>query len=68
MEEVVMALEDAADYFGVGTRVVTEQIYPSSKLLSHIIGVPVAPTKPIVGDNAFAHEAGIHQDGFSKTS
>ena len=66
MEEVVMALKTRHDYFGVGTRVVTEQIYPSSQLLSRIIGVSVAPTKPIVGDNAFAHEAGIHQDGVLK--
>jgi 2-isopropylmalate synthase len=66
MEEVVMGLKTRHDYFGVGTRVATEQVYPASRLLSHIIGVPVAPTKPIVGDNAFAHEAGIHQDGVLK--
>jgi len=66
MEEVVMALHTRRDYFGVGSRVTTEQIYPSSQLLSRVIGVPVAPTKPIVGDNAFAHEAGIHQDGVLK--
>ena len=45
-----------------------EQIYPTSRLLSRTIGVPVAPTKPIVGDNAFAHEAGIHQDGVLKNA
>ena len=61
-----MALHTRRDYFGVGSRVTTEQIYPGSQLLSRIIGVPVAPTKPIVGDNAFAHEAGIHQDGVLK--
>jgi len=66
MEEVVMSLHTRTDYFGVGSRIVTEQIYPSSRLLSSVIGVPVAPTKPIVGDNAFAHEAGIHQDGVLK--
>ncbi len=66
MEEVVMALETRHDYFGVSSRVVTEQIYPASQLLSRVIGVPIAPTKPIVGDNAFAHEAGIHQDGVLK--
>jgi len=66
MEEVVMGLKTRHDYFKVGTRVATEQIYPASRLLSHVIGVPVAPTKPVVGDNAFAHEAGIHQDGVLK--
>ncbi len=66
MEEVVMALRTRHEYFGVATRIVTEQIYPASRLLSRIIGVPVSPTKPIVGDNAFAHEAGIHQDGVLK--
>jgi 2-isopropylmalate synthase len=68
MEEVVMALHTRHDYYGVGTRVVREQIYPSSQLLSRVIGVPIAPTKPIVGDNAFAHEAGIHQDGVLKNA
>ncbi len=66
LEEVVMALETRRDYFGVSTHIVTEQIYPSSQLLAKVIGVPIAPTKPIVGDNAFAHEAGIHQDGVLK--
>src|SRR5262249_2791871 len=66
MEEVVMALRTRRDYFGVESRIATEQIYPASRLLTHVIGVPVAPTKPIVGDNAFAHEAGIHQDGVLK--
>jgi 2-isopropylmalate synthase len=66
MEEVVMGLKTRHDYFKVGTHIATEQIYPASRLLSHVIGVPVAPTKPVVGDNAFAHEAGIHQDGVLK--
>ena len=66
MEEVVMTLKTRTDHYRVGTGVRTEQIYPASQLLSRIIGVSVAPTKPIVGDNAFAHEAGIHQDGVLK--
>lgn len=66
MEEVVMALEVRKDHFGVGTHVNTRQIYPASQALSKVIGVPIAPTKPIVGANAFAHEAGIHQDGVLK--
>ena len=50
----------------VRTGIDTRQIYPASRLLSQIIGQPVPPNKPIVGDNAFAHEAGIHQDGVLK--
>jgi len=68
MEEVVMALETRKDYFGVSTNIVTEQIYPSSQLLAKVIGVSISPTKPIVGENAFAHEAGIHQDGVLKNA
>ena len=64
MEEVVMALKTRPDVFdGLDTRVNTTEIYPTSRLLSSIIGVPVQPNKAIVGDNAFAHEAGIHQHG-----
>ena len=66
MEEVVMALKTRKDLMGVQSRVVTQQIYPASRLLSQIIGQPVPANKPIVGDNAFAHEAGIHQDGVLK--
>lgn len=66
MEEVVMALEVRKDHFGVGTHVNTRQIYPASQGVSSVIGVAIAPTKPIVGANAFAHEAGIHQDGVLK--
>lgn len=64
MEEVVMALKTRPDHFeGLDTRINTREIYPTSRLLSSIIGVPVQPNKAIVGDNAFAHEAGIHQHG-----
>ncbi len=64
MEEVVMALKTREDVFSsVKTNIVTEQIYPSSQLLSQITGIAVPINKPIVGANAFAHEAGIHQDG-----
>ena len=66
MEEVVMALKTRRDMMGVRTGIETRQIYPASRLLSQIIGQPVPPNKPIVGDNAFAHEAGIHQDGVLK--
>jgi 2-isopropylmalate synthase len=69
MEEVVMALKTRRDSFeGVDTGIVTSEIYPTSRMLSSIIGVPVQPNKAVVGDNAFAHEAGIHQDGVLKHS
>jgi 2-isopropylmalate synthase len=69
MEEVVMAIRTRPDVFvGVHTGVRTEEIYPTSRLLSSIIGVPVQPNKAIVGANAFAHEAGIHQDGVLKAA
>ena len=67
MEEVVMAIKTRRDVFaGLDTNVVTTEIYPASRLLASIIGVAVQPNKAIVGDNAFAHEAGIHQDGVLK--
>ncbi len=66
LEEVVMALKTRKELFGVDTQVITEQIYPTSRLLSQITGIPIPINKPIVGDNAFAHEAGIHQDGILK--
>ncbi len=69
MEEVVMALKTRPDAFeGLDTRIKTTEIYPTSRLLSSIIGIPVQPNKAIVGDNAFAHEAGIHQDGVLKAA
>jgi len=66
MEEVVMALKTRADFFKLETGVVTEQIYPASRLVSQITGIAIPINKPIVGENAFAHEAGIHQDGVLK--
>ncbi len=66
MEEVVMALKTRRDRFGVDTGIVTEEIYATSRLVSQITGFPIPINKPIVGDNAFAHEAGIHQDGVLK--
>src|SRR5437879_13223552 len=52
--------------FGISTGVKTEEIFRTSRLLSHITGIHVQPNKAIVGENAFAHEAGIHQDGVLK--
>jgi 2-isopropylmalate synthase len=66
LEEFVMALNVRKDLLPFTTSIDTKQIYNSSKLLSNIIGFPIPRNKPIVGDNAFAHESGIHQDGFIK--
>ena len=66
LEEVVMALKTRNDHFGVQMRIKTEQIYKTSQLLTEITGISVQPNKAIVGANAFAHEAGIHQDGLLK--
>ncbi len=66
LEEIVMALRTRRDLFGIDTQVRTQEIFRTSKLLSHITGVHVQPNKAIVGENAFAHEAGIHQDGVLK--
>jgi 2-isopropylmalate synthase len=69
MEEVVMAIKTRRDLFGdLDTHINTGEIYPSSRLLSSVIGVPVQPNKAVVGANAFAHEAGIHQDGVLKAA
>ncbi len=67
LEEVVMALRTRPEFFDhVDTRIKTEELLPSSQLLSRVTGIPVQPNKAIVGANAFAHEAGIHQDGMLK--
>ena len=66
MEEVVMALRTRKDFFGADTRIITEEITRSSRLVTKITGIPVQPNKAIVGANAFAHESGIHQDGLLK--
>jgi 2-isopropylmalate synthase len=67
LEEVVMALATRGEQFGGAvTRIRKERIVPTSRLVSTLTGVPVQPNKAIVGANAFAHEAGIHQDGMLK--
>jgi 2-isopropylmalate synthase len=66
LEEVVMALHTRADHFGVRTRIDTRELLRSSRIVSSSTGAYVAPNKAIVGANAFAHEAGIHQDGMLK--
>jgi len=66
LEEVVMSLKTRRDIFGIDTNIAADQIYPTSRLLTQITGIMVQPNKAIVGGNAFAHEAGIHQDGVLK--
>src|SRR6516162_7587656 len=66
LEEVVMAVKTRADFFGLQTRINTRRLCPTSRLVSHVTGIPVQRNKAIVGQNAFAHEAGIHQDGMLK--
>jgi 2-isopropylmalate synthase len=66
LEEVVMALRTRNNYLPMQTGIKTEHIYSTSKLVSMITGIVVQPNKAIVGANAFAHEAGIHQDGMLK--
>lgn len=66
LEEVVMALNTRKDLYDIDCDVVTEQLYPSCRRLSQIIGQPIPPYKAIVGTNAFAHESGVHQDGVIK--
>lgn len=63
LEEVVMALRTRQDYYGVSTRINTPKLCPTSRLVSKITGMAVQRNKAIVGQNAFAHEAGIHQHG-----
>ncbi|MEC4675545.1 MAG: 2-isopropylmalate synthase [Nitrospirota bacterium] len=66
LEEFVMALKTRPKFFNADTKIVTEEIYRSSRLVSKITGIMVQPNKAVVGENAFAHEAGIHQDGYLK--
>jgi 2-isopropylmalate synthase len=66
LEEIVMAMRVRSDRYAYETGVVSEQLYPASQMLSEITGIPVQPNKAIIGRNAFAHEAGIHQDGMLK--
>jgi len=66
LEEVVMALRTRHDYYQASTRINTTRLVPTSRLVSNITGMLVQRNKAIVGRNAFAHEAGIHQDGMLK--
>jgi 2-isopropylmalate synthase len=66
LEEVVMALKTRAAFFNVSTGIQTNRLYPTSRLVSNITGMPIPRNKAVVGENAFAHEAGIHQHGMLK--
>jgi 2-isopropylmalate synthase len=66
LEEVAVALAVRKESFGVSTKLKLNELYKSSRLLTEITGAQVAPNKAVVGANAFAHEAGIHQDGIIK--
>jgi 2-isopropylmalate synthase len=66
LEEVVMALKTRAAFFNVATEVNTSRLYPTSRLVSSITGMPIPRNKAVVGENAFAHESGIHQHGMLK--
>ncbi len=66
LEEIVMAVKTRADYFKLQTGINTKRLYPTSRLVAGVTGMQVQRNKAIVGQNAFAHEAGIHQDGMLK--
>ena len=66
LEEGVMALKTRAAFFNVVTEVNTSRLYPTSRLISSITGMPIPRNKAVVGENAFAHESGIHQHGMLK--
>jgi 2-isopropylmalate synthase len=66
LEEVVMAMRTRSDYYNTTTKINTTRLVPTSRLLSNVTGLQVQRNKAIVGRNAFAHEAGIHQDGMLK--
>ena len=66
LEEIVMAIDVRKDLFNYRTDINTKEIYHTSKMVSALTGIIVQPNKAIVGENAFAHESGIHQDGVLK--
>src|SRR5438034_1607446 len=66
LEEIVMALRTRSDFFKATTRIDSTKIYPTSRMVSALTGLSVQRNKAIVGENAFAHESGIHQDGMLK--
>ncbi|MGL4593336.1 MAG: 2-isopropylmalate synthase [Thermoguttaceae bacterium] len=66
LEEIVMALKTRSDLYHATTRIITQRLVPTSRLVASVTGLKVPRNKAIVGQNAFAHESGIHQDGMLK--
>ena len=66
LEEIIMALDTRHDLFGVDIGIDTTQLYPASRMVSRITGMAVQANKAVVGENAFRHASGIHQDGVLK--
>jgi 2-isopropylmalate synthase len=66
LEEIVMAVRTRGDFFKLATGINTKKLFHTSRLVSHVTGLQVQRNKAVVGQNAFAHEAGIHQDGMLK--
>ena len=66
LEEIIMAMDTRRDHFGLDIGIDTTQIYPSSRMVSRITGMSVQANKAVVGENAFRHASGIHQDGVLK--
>lgn len=66
LEEVVMAVETRKGFYDLNTNIDTTQIMKTSRMVSNYMGMPIQPNKAVVGENAFAHESGIHQDGVLK--
>ena len=68
LEEICMAIKTRKEYFNFDTRIETKKLYPTSRLVSAITGVHIPRNKAVVGENAFSHEAGIHQHGMLKNA
>ncbi len=66
LEEIAMSIKTRSDFLGLSSKINTQQIYKTSRMVSNLTGMMVQRNKAIVGENAFAHESGIHQDGFLK--
>ncbi len=66
LEEIIMALHTRRDLLNANINIDTRQIYPTSRMVSRITGMPIQPNKSVVGENAFRHASGIHQDGILK--
>ncbi|MDP8216888.1 MAG: 2-isopropylmalate synthase [Candidatus Kaelpia imicola] len=66
LEEIVMAIKTRADFYKSKTSIKTKELYKSSRLVSLLMGITLPPNKAVIGDNAFSHESGIHQDGVLK--